>query len=324
MIPIVNIEIEDFIFHVVHHGAPEPILMDHTPITGFETFFKDRIKEVLEGNRFNFTEQSTFLNSIKRIDLDPRLFLEESKELARIFHQHQNKRIKPGVMILIRAKIDDIRKYLLIKYDHEGVITYKTINKEAILEEISNTFSKSKEALQKSAIINLDEKVIGAVIIDKSERNDITDFFKGFLGVKRYYDKSALTKIVSDCFIETIKEHRVNLPGEFTSQASITFYEYVQAKKDFQSDETIKELFGNNYTEEIGKTFSKKLRQADIEGEEFEFDKKLKKPVKKKFRTAEGVTIQYNTTAESTVKIKTTNEETKITITTRKLIEETC
>jgi hypothetical protein len=321
---VVNISIEDFIFHVVHHGEDSPGLMESTPITGFETFFKLRIKEVLEGNRFNFTDDSTFLEAIRSIDNDEKSFIDVSKSLARTFHQHRDGRIKPGVMILIKADVDGIKKYLLIKYDHEEVITYTAVNGAAILAEISNTFSKNKDALQKSAVIDLNDAVVTAAIIDKSDRGNITDFFKGFLGIKRFYDKETLTKKVNNCFLDTIKEHRASLPGEFTSQASSVFYDYVQASGTFRQDETVKELFGNYYTEEIGRTFKRKLKQADILGEEFGFDKRIRKPRKRKFRTQEGVIIQYDTIAEGTVEIKEGAEETQIIITTKKLIEESC
>jgi hypothetical protein len=324
MSTVVNISIDDFIFHVVHHGEDTPGLMDSTPITGFETFFKSRIKEVLEGNRFNFIENSTFLDAIKSIDQDESTFVEVSKSLARSFHQHRDGRIKPGVMILIKADIDGVKKYILIKYDHEEVITYTTVNGAAILAEISNTFSKNRDALQKSAVIDLNDRTITAAIIDKSDRGNITDFFKGFLGIKRFYDKETLTQKVNNCFLDTIKEHRASLPKEFTSQASSVFYDYVQSMDTFRQDETVKELFGTHYTDEIGRTFNRKLKQSDIHGEEFNFDKRITKPKKRKFRTQEGVTIQYDTVAEGTVQIKENESETQIIITTKKLIEESC
>lgn len=320
----VNIDIENFIFHVVHHGADEPILMEDTPITGFETFFKLRIAEILEGNRFNFLDGSSFLDSLRMIEDEPEQFLAISKHLAESFHSHQSGSIKPGVMILLKADIDGKKKYILIKYDHEEVITYRTVNRQAILEEISNTFSKSKQALQKSAVVDLGDNVVSAVVIDKSDRSNVTNFFKGFLGIKRFYEKEKLTQKVNNCFLDTIKDHRASLPAEFTSQASLIFYDHVQRADAFRQDETVKELFGTYYTDEIGRTFNRKLRAADILGEEFEFDKRIKKPRKKKFRTQEGVVIQYDTIAEGTVEIKAEGDETKIIITTKKLIEESC
>jgi len=319
-----DINIENFIFHVVHHGDNEPILMDNTPIDGFEEFFKKRINEILNGNKFLFINDSLFLNAIKDIEKNNSTFVSISKNLAKQFHQHQDKRVKAGVMILIKALINQAPKYILIKYDHASVITYKTADRKAVLEEIKNTFSKSKDALQKSAIIDLSEKIPNAIIIDKSERGDITDFFKGFLGVKRFHTTETLTEKVKHCFLETIKAHKLELPGDFTSQASLTFYNHVQSFKSFNEEETVKSLFGNYYSQQIAGTFRRKIQQEDIVGEEFDFNKKIRKPQKKKFKTIEGVTIQYDTIAENTIKITTRNEETKIVITTKKLIEEPC
>lgn len=319
---VINIDIEQFIFHVVHHGEDEPILMEHTPIDGFENFFKLRIREILNGNRFNFLDGSTYLDSISEIDQNPEQFVEVSQHLAQTFHSHQSGNIKPGVMILLKADVDGAKKYILIKYDHEEVITYRTENRRAILEEISNTFSKNKSALQKSAVVDLNDNIVTAVVTDKSDAANITNFFKGFLGIKRFYDRGTLTQKLNNCFIDTMKEHRAGLPPEFTSQASIIFYDHVQRSNSFKDEETIRELFGPHYTDEIGRTFKRKLKSADILGEEFDFDKRIRKPKRKKFRTQEGVVIQYDTIAEETVNIQTVGDETTITITTRKLIEE--
>jgi hypothetical protein len=324
MTEALNIKIEKFIFHVVHNGKSAPTLMDDTPSGDFEGFFVNRIREIINGNRFNFQEESAFLNSLRTIDADPLIFVEESKKLARTFHAGPDRRIKPGVMVLIYADIDGVKKYIVIKYDHEEVITYteKTAG-HVILSEISNTFVKSGQALQKSAVINLADIVAGAIIIDKSERNDITDFFKGFLDVKRFYTAATLTEKAADCFMNTIRDHTAILPGDFTSQASINFYEYVQNTDNFNPGQAAKDLFGTHFTDEIGRTFDRKLTKADISGEEFAFDKRvIKKPRKKKFRTQEGVIIQYDDIAKNTVKIETVGEKTRITILTSKLIEQ--
>ncbi|WP_426671897.1 nucleoid-associated protein [Mucilaginibacter sp. McL0603] len=323
MTEALNIHIEKFIFHVVHHGNAAPTLMEETPIGAFEGFFVNRIREILNGNRFNFSDDSDFLASLRVIDADPSHFVSESQELARTFHNQNDRRIKPGVMILIYADVDRTKKYILIKYDHEEVITYTEQDGQAILSEISNTFVKSGQALQKSAVINLGDVVPGAVIVDKSERQDITDFFKEFLGVKRYYTQADLTEKAANCFMETIREHQAILPAEFTSQASNTFYDYVQHTDNFSPDQTPQELFGVYFTPEIGRTFARKLGKADISGEAFSFDKRvIRKPRKKKYRTQEGVIIQYDAIAANTVQIENEGEKTKITIVTNKLIEQ--
>ncbi|RYF87478.1 MAG: hypothetical protein EON98_00280 [Chitinophagaceae bacterium] len=317
-----QLDIEKFIFHVVHHGDSEPVLLDDTPIEGFEVFFKKRIFEILEGNRFEFLPNSEFLAAIKKIDGDDGVFIDVSKELASKFHSHQDARIKPGVMILTRIRFQGSTKYIFIKYDHEEVITYHRDGNKALLKEIGNTFSKSKESLQKSVIVDKEGDFSAVHIIDKSEAAHITKFFKGFLGVTRKYNEQSLTEKVRDAFLATVKKNRTILPKEFTSSATTTFYNIVQAREEFEFDQFLNEAFGTNNTESIRRDFQKELKQKDVSGETFKYNKNIKKPPKTRLQTQEGVSIQYPETADDTVEIKHYNSKTVIKITTVKLHEE--
>ena len=321
-IPIEEIEITHFIFHVVHHGEDDPILLNKTPIGRFEFFFKKRVSEVINGNSFYFEENSTLLKEIKLIDENILRFVETSKKLAQKFHENKDKRIKPGVMILMRVRIKEIPQFILIKYDHENVLTYTQDGAEAILKEISNTFSKSKSALQKSAIINLQLDQPLAIIVDKSERNNITQFFKEFLGVFRKYNDKVLTEKVRNAFLSTVRTFNETLPTDYTSRASYIFYDLVQKNESFERDNFLERIFGEHYHDEMEVEFDKNLKRNDITGEEFLFDKSLKRPKELKYKTAEGVLIQYSSEAEDTVSIVNEPSQTIITIKTTKLVEQ--
>lgn len=64
---IENLSIEKFIFHVVHHRSDEPILLEQTPIGGFEDFFLKRALETLRGNRFTFADGSLTRTLLKQV-----------------------------------------------------------------------------------------------------------------------------------------------------------------------------------------------------------------------------------------------------------------
>ena len=314
-----DITISEFIFHVVHHGEEDPILLDETSIKGFETFFKDRIREILSGNKFFFEEDSAFLESLKSIESKEKSFLEISKELATAFHSIKDNRIKPGVMILIKCTINTENRYILIKYDHEEVIYYTQINKKAILKEISNTFSKNKTALQKSVIIELSNHDSTAIVIDKSELSNITAFFKAFLGVRRVYNSDIMTTKVQESYIQTAKAFKNLLPKEYTRQLPTNFYNLTKSMDNFEEEGFLKQAFGMYYSPQMDLTFKRELKRQDILGESFPLDKKIPEPKQKKFRTEEGVIIQFTKEAEDTVKIVDQENETIITITTSKL-----
>ncbi len=323
LIPIDEIDITNFIFHVIHHGEDKPILLDNTPLGRFERFFKERLSEVIDGNNFFFDDDSSFLEKMKLIDENIQRFTILSKEMAKDFHSHQDGRIAPGVMILMRVRIQDVPQYALIKYDHENVLTYVQDGNEAILKEISNTFSKSKSALQKAAIVNLSDQKPRAIIVDKSDRKNITQFFKGFLGVIRKYESKTLTDKIRRAFLATVRNFKDELPTDYTSRASHIFYDFVQNNDSFERDDFVEKIFGEHYKDLMENVFDKNLKKEDISGEEFSFDKSITKPREIKYKTAEGVLIQYSEDAEDTVNINNDQpDKTIITITTTKLVVE--
>ncbi len=316
-LPISEIEIEQFIFHVVHHGEDDPILMNNTPISGFETFFKQRIAEIVEGNQFLFRESSDFYGNINSIYNDEKLFLEVSQRLAKAFHK-DDERIKAGVMILMKVIIQGKLAYLLLKYDHDNVVTYNTTSKgEAVLSEIKNSFSKNKDALQKSVIVYLDSGY--AIVNDASNKSNITKFFKDFLGVHRKYEQKALTERLKKTFLNTVKHFKDELPHSYTSQASNLFYTIVQNNDVFDRDTFLDIAFGTHNLPKVEAIFDRELRKEDIYGEVFDFDKNIEPPKQKRYKTKEGVIINVPIDAEDSIKIADNDEHSIITITTKKL-----
>jgi hypothetical protein len=81
------------------------------------------------------------------------------------------------------------RFFSIIKYDHEQVLHYTLENdNRAVIKEITNGFTRSKDALHKAAFINLEYCPGQLVIIDKTVKSEITNFFKNFLFVKKMHE----------------------------------------------------------------------------------------------------------------------------------------
>jgi hypothetical protein len=70
--------------------------------------------------------------------------------------------------MLIKLSALNKELFSLIKYDSEEVISYNLIKNDtrAVLQEITNSFTKSKNALQKSALIELTKQGGNLVVID--------------------------------------------------------------------------------------------------------------------------------------------------------------
>ena len=180
---IERLRITNFIFHVVHHGRADPILLDAAPLGPFEDFFLARISETLEGNRFVFEDGSATRVSLARAAGDPGSFVHVSQELALRLHTSDD-RIKRGVLIVMMLSSGNRRFFSLIKYDHEKVIAFDVQDATAVLHDVVNSFTESPNALQKSALIELTDGGGDLAIIDRNRRIGISAFFERFLEVR--------------------------------------------------------------------------------------------------------------------------------------------
>lgn len=318
---IENLSIDKFIFHVVHQRTDEPILLDETPIGDFEGFFLARAMETLKGNRFVFADGSITRTLLKQILDDDQKFVPVSKTLAQAFHAGRDKRIKPGVMILMQLATGKRRLLSLLKYDHEEAVTYDiTEDAKAILKAIANSFTKSPDALQKSALIEILDDAEKIVVIDKTVRHEITDFFRGFLACKRLYDDEQMTKVVEAVVVEVAKKHQDELPNEITQNVRDRYYETVQKREKFDANDFFSEFFGSHGSTDVRASFDKLLVKKGMQGEVFKFDKgAVKKRRPQKYKTAEGVKIEIPEQASDTFKTASTDAGTIVTITTRRL-----
>lgn len=319
------LRIERFIFHVVHHGQEEATLLEETPLGDFESFFLGRVMDTLEGNRFQFVTGSPTCDLLRECMLDGGKFVENSKKLAIDFHGRHDKRIKPGVLIVMLLSAGDNRLFSLIKYDHEQVLTYDIEGgARAVLREIANSLTKSKKALHKSALIRLKDDGGDIIVVDYTVRHEITDFFRGFLNSKRKYTSKEMTQTIHKCTLNTMKVHQSSLPEDVTRNISKRVFEAIQETDIFEEDSFVDKVFGPYASERIRKTFKTNLEKNDLAGESFTLDKRVvKRPRAFKWRTQEGVEIKYGQDAEDTVKIEpgAGSEKTVIKITTTKLSE---
>jgi hypothetical protein len=318
------LDIDSFIFHVVHHDADEPVLLDETPIGEFKDFFLERIKETLRGNRFVFLPDSATMDCLKQVEDAPDRFVEVSKTLAREFHTRRDRRIKPGVFILMRLHAGSRSFFSLIKYDHERVVMYQVDQGRAILHSITTSFTQSPDALHKSALIELTADNAEIVVIDRTVRADITEFFRGFLNVKRKFTNSEMTQQVEKVVFDTVQAHAKELPAEVTRNVRERFAELVEQRAEFEAPSFVAEYFGPHGSDGVGETFTRLLEKRGIVGEAFPFDATVVSSSRsKKFKTIEGVSIQIEDRAKDTVAISDQEDDvTTITIRTRRLIEQ--
>lgn len=318
-----ELRITDFIFHVVHHGRPDPILLQAVPLGHFEPFFLDRISETMKGNRYTFEEGSATRDSLSRVAENPGRFVEISQDLARRLHSGDD-RIKRGVLIVMALATGDRRFHSLIKYDHEKVVAFDVRDATGVLHDVVNGFTESPEALQKSALVELTPKGGDLAIIDRNRRVGISEFFERFLGVCRRQTEAELTKGILDATLRTVQQHQLDLPPEITSRVKPKISEIADRRGAFEADRFFSDFFGAHGTADVRASFDGELRRRNAIGEAFEFDRaSLPTGGPKRFVTNEGIRLVVPEAAAGTMTQKNGGDGwTTVTIRTRRVTEQ--
>ncbi|MBY5891714.1 nucleoid-associated protein [Rhizobium leguminosarum] len=319
---IEKLEITNFIFHVVHHGAAEPILLKQVPIGEFERFFLDRISDTLAGNRYVFLPDSVTRANLAAVAGPPDQFVDVSQLLAKRLHSEDD-RIKRGVFIMIALRTGNRQLYSLIKYDHEKVVAFDLGDAVATLRDVVNSFTESPKALQKSALIELTKDGGELAIIDRNSRVGISDFFEKFLGVKRRHTETEITSEILDSTLKTVQQHQLELPPEITSRVKPRLLEIAEKRGSFEAEEFLSDFFGAHGSVEVKATFYKELERREIAGEAFNYDlDALPAGGPRKYVTNEGIRLVIPQSALSTFSQTSKDGWTTIIIRTRRVTEQ--
>lgn len=299
-----GLQVESFIFHGVHHGAEDPVLFDRTPIGEFEPFFIGRVVETLRGNRFEFEGASETLRELRAAEGGPDAFVAASKKLARQFHRDDG-RFRRGILMVTTLVTGPRKLYSLIKYDHERVIAFDVIDANAALRAVVTGLTESPKALQKSALIELSDGGGHLVVLDRSKRTGITDFFRDFLGVRRSHGEDELTTAVVRTLIKTVRDHADALPTEITAHVKERLVRIAEQRPAFDADQFFGDYFGAHGSEAVRASFDRNFAGHGFDGESFTFDlASLPDDGPRKYRTKEGVNIVVPPAARSTFEIK--------------------
>jgi len=319
-----NLEISRFIFHVVHDGSEEPVLLEETFIGEHEPFFMELVYDCLKGIRYEFNEGSQTYDIISHIHQDESLFQEMSCQLARNFHASATGAVGPGVFFFFKLISDENIYYAIIKYDHQPVLQYRISDGYSVtIQEIADTITQNRKALQKSALICLTDDGGELMVRDRqASGGDIAHFFKGFLNVRRKQDETQITKALHRAVVDTVGQHVSELPTEFVREASGRFEECVQNGIE-NRENFFNQYFGSEAPPQVRDTFEQQLHRRGLEDCPFELSPEQNyRSQKRRYRTAGGITFQLPLQSDDWFEITDCgNGETEVTIRTKMLWE---
>lgn len=328
------LHVEDLIFHVVGKDESEMVLMDEVIATGTEVehipWFLERLRSTNGGNVFDFVQPSLVLNALTAIQSDPRTFVAQSRELATAFQGMHTGATARGVFLLLRLSAKGQPLHALIKYDHEEVLSYLTAEaggkRSAQMSRMLNTFVKDPTALQKSCMIRLTTEGGEMAVLDRSQRRDISQYFRGFLGVRRRHTQESLTRRVVEAAKAAVTRHLGELGPEVAVNINQRIYEAVQATQGFNPEDSVPFLTAVVGPVPEGRklphSFKRELEKARVDHEAFDFDKlAVQRPRRRRILTQEGISISYNAQDADLIGQEERDGRTVITINSARVTE---
>lgn len=344
-----TLTIERMIFHVVGKNLTVPVLLSEISPPQHVDFFLERIKYSLSGNLFEFIPLSNTERILRIIENDACnvkekteingetetecIFTEQSKLLASDFQSRHSGNTSMGVFFLFQLNTkDNNRLYALIKYDNEDVVRYVLQeNAEEFqvpkLERFRESFVRKADAMQKIALVRLNKSPQGGNVIvrDRSKRTNISEYFEGFLQVKRVNSDEDLCSKLVNILKEVFKENKTILPETIQKSGVFKIFEVLNnGEQKFDPDEPsplLVSIFGpHDETSPIRKSFIKKAKDLGISGESFTIKPQyLEQPKRRKIVTAENVVIMYDDKNRPDIKIRNDGRQ-EITILTAGII----
>lgn len=312
-----GLSITRMIFHVVGPDAKKMVLLEETDPGPFADFFLERLKSTNGGLTFNFADGSKLESSLRKVHLDASAFEAESRDLATQFQISHTGAASEGAFMIFALQSLGHRYFALVKYDHESVLTYAiqrtaTGNKAAIAEQ-RDTFVKSADALQKSALIRLDDVGGELCVRDRAAPTKVSKYFQAFLGANRRFQPEMLTVALCGIAKSVGKKHAEELGTSVMSNLNKRVYDYVQNTEGFDpsnKEPFLAAVFGPLPAESpVRVSFDRELKSARIESEVFEFDKaSVTRPAKRKLVTMEGIEIIWERTYEHNVRQESTDD----------------
>lgn len=302
------IKIEKLIFHIILKDQIAPIFLDKVIITeSQQKFFKARLSDAAQGRQHVFVADSLLRpKAVEILSADDDNFVRLSKEIAHQFKLAHTNNTSDGVFIVSVASIGARKLLFLVKIDHKTIYQYKLKGNQALLEEVKNTFSEDKSAIQKVALVDTSNRAAWDVLTtDRGARgadNYITNYFRNFLGVNPRETDTDLTKKALSAARKWAMQNKVSIdPKQEISLYKNRAKEYLLNHDRFDTAEFIEAVIQDPDTdrrENLKNSFHSFLQNEGIAGQTFTpKSTAIPSSVTKNIRkTAEGVRIEWEGT----------------------------
>ena len=334
-----SLEILEFIFHIIEleDGRDEKIeFLDEVALHQKQkAFFLARLKDVLEGTQYEFLPDAVFLKEkCEQLATQTSEFNALSRQISGEFARVHRNQMSEGIVVVsvVRFLLDANNwksLILLVKLDKSASFSYsrKVVNgrQVAVMNEIPNALAESKNAVQKSAVIDAEGCFAWDVLAyDRRTKPRLTDYFKAFLGVTERRPDSELTRMSHS----TVRKwahalSKAELPENEDAASYIgRSMNYLKDRDQFETESFIDTVVRDEDPQRkqaLAAKLRDALASAGIAGQQFTPQPGSLKPSERKqqYITEEGVLITFEGSKEA-VNLRTYMTEDGQTVVTIK------
>ncbi len=295
--------IERMVFHLVGPKPEHFVRLEAVAPGGHAAFFLDRIRSVMSGAQYAFTDVSPTRERLSRIAEDPDVFQAESERLAEDFQKGHVGTAARGAVLLFALRARASQIFAILKYDDELVLSYDVTEvgggrKRVTLTELERTFVQNREALQKSAIIELTDAGGRLVVLDRRTPQKVARYFENFLHAVRVHQDGELTERLVRATRETIRANRDLVPDQVFSEVTKRTYEAARAGGAIDVDghrKFLEAVMGQPLPDDhpILPKFEGALRRARLDGTPMTLDAaSIEPPRTKRYVTRNGIQVR--------------------------------
>jgi hypothetical protein len=338
-----SLEIVDFIFHIIEldDGRDEKIeFLDEVTLHEKQKgFFIARLQEILEGTQYVFLPDAVFLKEKSaQLATQASEFNTLSRQVAGEFARAHRNQMSEGIVVVtvvrFLASANNWKNLvLLVKLDKSASFSYarKVVDGKqvAVMNEIPNALAESKNAVQKSAVIDAEGHFAWDVLAyDRKTKPRLTGYFKAFLGVTERHPDGELTRMTHAAVRKWANAlSKAELPENEDSASYIgRSMNYLKDRDHFDTESFIDTVVRDEDPKRkhsLAEKLRDALASAGIAGQQFTPQPGSLKPSERKqqYLTEEGVTITFEGSKEAVNLWTHTADDgqTVITIKTRNL-----
>ncbi|BEL98955.1 hypothetical protein SM14VA2_13680 [Serratia marcescens] len=308
-----SLRINDFIFHIIQTDGDDEktIFLDSVRLAkAQEDFFLSRLKECAKGSQFLFVDDVDSLASkCENLTKDATKFVEISRDITRSFAKLHVGSSSDGLFVVsvvsYLSSPNDYKNLLfLVKLDKTATLTYSYIEeggkRTAVINEVPNALSESKQSVQKSALIDLSGTHKWNVLAYDRVSPTLTDYFRSFLGVTERQTASVLTKEAHRAVRAWARQVPAEqLPeGEDANTMIGRSFSFFTAHEHFDTEAFIAAVVRHNdakINEKLSDELYERLAAVGVAGQRFASkpDSISRREKKQIYETSEGVTITF-------------------------------